>query len=144
MRKLWPWANEAHVSLDDIHKLWELVELEFPQQGSDTGDSGIALHCDTRTIFRIGDHGSEFVNRKERSPSAHPLLAKENRTRRTDSHHQGYHHHKGKEDHEADTRTDKIEQTLSIRETPCTIVNRLICGCSGVNRSGDCMQLCCI
>src|SRR5215467_12274208 len=102
MRKLWPWANEAHVSLDDIHKLWELVELEFSQQRSNKGDSGIALHGNTRTIFCIGDHGSEFVDRKERSPAAHSLLAKENRTRRTDSHNEGYHHHKWEENYETD------------------------------------------
>ena len=57
-------ADKAHVALDDIHELRQLIQLEFTKNCAYPRNSAVTLHRDTRAAFRFGNHSSEFVNRK--------------------------------------------------------------------------------
>lgn len=66
-------ANEAHLSLEDVDELGQLVEAEFAEPAAGAGDAGIFLHFEEGTLAFVGcaqllfaalgvhDHAAELV-----------------------------------------------------------------------------------
>src|SRR5664279_1593353 len=70
-RQCGPRPDEAHLALQDVEQLRQLVEREPTDEPSDAGDSGIALDLEQdaaqlalqlgESLFRIHGHGTELV-----------------------------------------------------------------------------------
>src|SRR5689334_5645327 len=75
-----PGADPAHLALQDVDDLRELIEPVAAQEASDTGDSQIVLDGEVRTLLRLRPHRAEFEHREDATAKADSTLAKEERS----------------------------------------------------------------
>src|SRR5580658_1388218 len=87
-------TNQAHVSLEDIPELRQLVKTIFPQEPPRSRNPGIIFNLEERPfalvavpqrflkIVRIAHHGSELVARKHTSFFSDSSRAVEHHSRR--------------------------------------------------------------
>src|SRR5262245_20717397 len=81
-----PRAYHAHVALEDIYELRKFIQTSSPEIPPNAGDL-ILLGCSPLGVAHMaanGFHSPEFVNPELSAVQANPLLAKNNRTGRTD------------------------------------------------------------
>lgn len=80
------WADNGHITLDDIEKLRKLIDAGLSDEAADTGYPRVILHLEHRTVllilvlkslkylFCIDDHGTELVHLELPSIPANPDL----------------------------------------------------------------------
>jgi hypothetical protein len=71
-------SYDAHVALEDVPELRDLIDFRLSQNPSDAGNPAIAGHRNIRS-GSIGSHGSEFQDSKPAKSATHPLLGIEHR-----------------------------------------------------------------
>src|SRR3712207_3001270 len=96
------WADQAHLPLEDVYELGQLVDAPSPQETPDQGYPGIVSYLEERTLGLVAPfelllpplgvlvHRAEHVAEKDLSVSPDPLLAEEDRPRRVEPDGEGY------------------------------------------------------
>ena len=92
-------ADDAHVSLQDIEQLWNLVQGPVAQEAAHASDAGIVFgHFQPQALVLSADHhGAELVAAKGLAIFAHPLLDVEHRATVIELDGQGDEGHEGGE-----------------------------------------------
>jgi hypothetical protein len=74
------WADQAHVTLEDIPQLRQLIEPQFPQPTPDGGDPRVAFTGVNVCVclVRVQQHSSEFENDERLRVPADPFLPEKN------------------------------------------------------------------
>ncbi|CAD5376994.1 hypothetical protein OF001_U190030 [Pseudomonas sp. OF001] len=73
-------SDYAHVSDENVEKLWEFVEFGLAQEFSGSGYSIVASYGQLQTFFLgINSHCAEFENSESSSMPANTLLSEEDR-----------------------------------------------------------------
>src|SRR4030095_10601183 len=77
------WSNQAHLSLQHVDHLGNLIDPQFADNFSYLGDPGIILCGPNRTniSFRALGHRAKFIDDKWFFMLPHPFLTIEDRTR---------------------------------------------------------------
>src|SRR6476660_1876609 len=105
LRALRTWTDQAHVSLEHVPQLRQLVETAAPQEAADRRHADIALlrgPDGTRRLFRISPHRSELVEREDAAVLADASLVVQNRARRRHADEEPNQQHDQRGDNETD------------------------------------------
>src|SRR5438094_3224525 len=109
------WTDQAHVALEDIPKLGQLVEPQFAQPAPEASDPRVAFaRVNILVLLRVHTHRSEFKNNERFLVPADPFLLKKNRTSFSDPDQQGDQREKRSANDQRNRRHDKIEKELQI------------------------------
>jgi hypothetical protein len=107
-------ADDAHVPLEDIEQLRNLVQRPVAQEVAYASDAGIVLGYLQPQALVLGahDHGTELVAAEDLAVLAHPLLDVEHRATVVELDGQGDEGHEGGEQGQYSQGDDDVEGTL--------------------------------
>lgn len=76
--QLWTGSHKAHITAKNVVKLWQLIELEFPEPAAQSRNPAIAIFCKLGTRFgrTIGLHATKLVDGKRTAFPSDTLLDK--------------------------------------------------------------------
>src|ERR1700722_16991107 len=79
LRQLWAGTYQAHVAAEDVIKLWQFIELEFPHPSAEGSHSLIATLGESHLCNASLQlhHAAEFVDAEEAAIAAHAFLRKQ-------------------------------------------------------------------
>ena len=108
-----PRADEAHVPLEDVEKLRQLVKAQLADEAAKARFARIALHTPAR-ILRVRDaHAAEFVHLKDLFFPAHALLTEDDRPGAAQLHADGDRKHDGRGQHDEQQRSHDVHRALA-------------------------------
>ena len=117
-------SHQAHIALQNVDELRELVQACLSQELSDLRDAGIILHLEHQaihfilchqlllTLLSINIHGTELVHFENTAVSPHSLLGEEYRTGRIQLDDGCQYNGKNRENHRSNQSSHNIHQTL--------------------------------
>ena len=83
-RSLRSWSYQTHITLQNIKKLWKLINTCSPHEFTDPGNSRIVFDrpCFALLCLRLDLHRTEFVHTESLVVKSHSLLLVDQRSRR--------------------------------------------------------------
>ncbi len=129
-------ADHAHVALEDVEQLRQLVDAGHPDDPADRRDARIGLHLVAGGALVVGGrfalaradqpghvlavdaviavdlHRAELVEGERHAAPAQTLLLEDDRPGRGETHHQGDDQHQRPEHGQGDQRRDDVERAL--------------------------------
>lgn len=108
--------HEAHLPLQDVDHLRQLIEPQRPEQPTDRGDPGVVGNGQHRpqVLLRIVEHGTELDRVKGPAVQADPLLAVEEGAGGRELDSGADHQHERQEQHQADQGEYQVKQALRL------------------------------
>ena len=82
MWDLRPGSHQAHIPLEDIEQLGQLVNGTLLEQGAEFGLTGVGVPAPSGVLLCVDPHGAEFIHLEGLVVAAHPLLLEDHRPRR--------------------------------------------------------------
>lgn len=99
--QLRPGAHQAHVPLEHVEKLGQLVDGEFADEGAEPGLPGVGVGAPSGVRGGVHPHGPELVHIKGLFVQTHPLLPEDDGAGGAELHPRGgKQHHRGGQDDE--------------------------------------------
>ena len=87
-------TDQAHISLQHVQKLRQLIQRKLPHPCTEMGPARITVGTPRRILFLVDIHGAKFVHEKPFLALSHPFLSENHRSgrgqlhpSRTDRHH---------------------------------------------------------
>ena len=113
-------ADEAHLALQNVDELWQLVEARLAQESSDAGHPGIVHGRPFRSPILLGatGHAAKLEHRERLAPLADPLLPVHHRRACLERDQQRDDDHHGQHENEQRTRGEDVECTLDVTAHP--------------------------
>jgi hypothetical protein len=118
-RRFGPRSDQAHVSLEHVEKLGQLVELPSSECGTGSRDAAVARRRDNATLASDA-HRSKFPDAERLAVFANAYLAEEDRRTIVQNHHQS---DTGKDWHkkyQPSSGTSRVEEPLESLVRPST------------------------
>src|SRR5215471_10991601 len=115
LRALRPWPDQAHVSLEHVPQLRQLVESAAPQEAANRRHADIALlrgPDGTRGLLGISPHRPELVEREDTAVLADASLVVQHRARRRHADEQRNQQHDRRRDDETDSGGRDIDEAF--------------------------------
>ena len=106
-------TDEAHVALDDVPDLGQLVDAHLADELAHAGHAGVVGGGpDGAVLFGVGTHGAELVDREFLFIQAHAILTVDDRARRFQTDQQGGDEHDGRGRDEQHQGQEQVEGAL--------------------------------
>ena len=121
-------ADEAHIALDDVPKLRQLVEAGLSEEGAELRDArvvlelevclpllaclGIVLEVLLEGLLCVRDHSLELVARKELAVLTDALMRKDDMALVVDGHNQEERQQDGRNEYTTQGRADEVKTAL--------------------------------
>ena len=107
-----PGTHQAHVPLEDVEELGQLVDGQLPQDGAKPGLAVVHVPAPAGVLVRVDPHGAELVHFEELFVPAHPLLPEDHRPGGGQPHPDGRGQHDGGGAHDEHQGTRDVHQPL--------------------------------
>src|ERR687897_3579460 len=116
-----PWADQAHLPLEDVNELGRFVYAPAAQETPHPGHAGIFLYLEGRSLylveilevglayFRVPLHGAKHVTDEDLLVGPDALLSEEHGSRGVEPDGKGHNQKEGREEHEPDHGDRNIE-----------------------------------
>src|SRR5262249_29871078 len=119
IRNLRPRTDQAHVALQDVDELRQLIQPELPDPAADASDSCVAVGCPPRLApFGTMLHGAKLQNLEGASSQTDTRLPEEHGTSVFEQDRQSHHGHYWKGEHGQNERDNKVNRAFSCQQHP--------------------------